>query len=366
MNLFEQLEVFSDRFVKSELGGYTGPAISPWGGDDELVPTGAIIHFTADEDPLRVLRWFLKSKYGAKVSAHVVVFDRKVGSHDSLSADLPLVRDLPTTVVQCRRPNQTAWHATWTNDWAYGIENVCAGELKELDGEYVSWRPRDRTAEAWTMPWSVPYKTPVRLYSRFWSPYPPEQVACNVAILRALHEIHTLDPWWILGHEAVQGRYTRGGGGHDKRDPGPTYPIHGVRSAVISPHALDRADWFKLYSVDSYYGRTYADGLVIEYAKTVAGVLEQGGVEPTPIVAWNKFESAVRALGPGRFGAAGKTALRLLGYLVVSLGETMNRKDEQSLEIFQRLCGLPVSGTPDAVTCKMLVGRLVDRGYLNG
>ena len=56
---FRQLGVFSDRYVKEVLKLPT--ANSPWGDNYGMKDgaQGAIIHYTADEDLERVLRWFL-------------------------------------------------------------------------------------------------------------------------------------------------------------------------------------------------------------------------------------------------------------------------------------------------------------------
>ena len=64
---FAQLQAFSDRFVQAEFGMRV--CVSAWGHPQwARSPLGAVIHFTADEDHLRVLRWFLEKRFGAKAS----------------------------------------------------------------------------------------------------------------------------------------------------------------------------------------------------------------------------------------------------------------------------------------------------------
>jgi len=156
VEFFDQLGTFSRRYLAE---ARIGNAITPWGGAWVGQPRGAIVHFTADEDLDRVLRWFLVEKYQAEAAAHVVVADRKLGSHSRLADGLPLVEGLSATVIQCRPPMLSSWHASWTNDFCYGIECLNAGELRTEDNSrFTSWRPKDSGSPDWTMPWSIPYK----------------------------------------------------------------------------------------------------------------------------------------------------------------------------------------------------------------
>jgi len=368
---FEQLGEFSRRYVENELK--LSSAISPWGEAEYIsgTPRGAVLHFTADEDLHRVLRWFLKEKYQARSSAHAVVADRRLASQDEFAADLPLVQELPATVIQVREPHTQAWHATWTNASCYGIENVNAGPLKcvsepssESVGSFTSWRPRDKSSPEWTMPWSVPYKTAVQLYGRWWAPYTVEQVETNAILLRYVQQLFgTLKRPWIVGHEAVQGEKTPGARGRDKLDLGPHFPIHGVRDAVFDGwKPIERYDWFKHFSGDRKFGIAMRDGAVIEHAR----VMGSENPNPLPAVAWTRFESAVRALPEKEdFGSTGRTALRLLGYYVKSLAhESLDTEEAMSVWMFQRMMGLKTDSQPGPVTRRALVERLEDRGFL--
>lgn len=360
---FQQLATFSQRYFAIEI--QDGLIASPWShqGYESGQPVGAVIHYTADEELYRVLRWFLIPEFHAEVSAHAVVADRRVGLHDELAVDLPLVQELPATVFQVVPPDHVAWHARWANRRTYGIENVNAGPLRVLersdDGEpkqFATWRSRDRKSQEWTMPWVVPYKTPVRIFGGWWSPYTPEQVETNVILLRYLKQRYPqLRMPWILGHEGHQER---------KRDPGPMFPLNGVRRAVWDDwKPVRRYDWFRLLEHDERSGETLRDRLVIDHAR----VLGSETPHPSPAAAWARFESAVRAL-PGKrgFGATGKTGLAVLGYHVADLEESLDTDEAQSVWLFQRMMGLVKDSKPGPITKAALVHRLEYLGFLSG
>lgn len=363
LTFFDQLEKFSLRYAQEELRLPT--TTSPWGyhAYSDKTPMGAILHYTADEDFHRVLRWFLDANLNARASAHVVIADRRLGMHEKLATDLPMIRDLPTTVIQTRRPYTTAWHATWVNSVCYGIENVNAGPLRVVKpptsvsrGKFTTWRRRGVNDSEWTAPWNVPYKSPVKLYGRWWAPYTADQVVSNILVLRYVQDLFgTLRRPWILGHEQVQ---------KSKQDPGPTFPLHGIREAVFEGYrAIRRKPWFRLFDMDRYAGRTERDGIVIEWAKLSDGAAPN----PTPVEAWARFDAEVRALPgePGKFGSVGKTALRLLGYHVGDLAGELVDEDLVSIGIFQKMAGLRTDSHPGLRTKEALVSRLVKKRFLD-
>jgi len=335
---FDQLQVFSDRFVKSEL--HLNSSISPWGRSayKEKEPRGAIIHFTAEEDFLTNVRWFVKESLNARASAHVVVADRQLASHAKLAEDLPLIKKLPTTVVQCRKPDTVAWHATWTNSYCYGIENACAGELRKTEKGFAYW-PND-----WTRPWSVPYKTPVHALGRYWSPYTEAQVATNIEILRELLAMYpTLRSDWILGHENVQ---------KGKRDPSVVFPLARVRDAVFSNTPIHDLHWLSHFGSDPRFYEVELDGMVIYWVKGLSA--EPLSRDPSPKAAWTRFESAFRALPNEMDEDTFAVGLSLLGYAGAS---------RASVEIFQKMMGLRVDAIVGTATCEALIDRVVDRGF---
>ena len=360
---FEQLDEFSRRYVAAELNLPT--ATSPWGEgqyDTGPSPKGAILHFTADEDLLRVLRWFLIEKFQARASAHAVIADRRLASQDELAHDLPLVQELPATIIQVRHPHTQAWHATWANGTCYGIENVNAGMLKcsarpseQSAGSFTSWRPRDRSSPEWTMPWSVPYKEAVELFDRWWAPYTPEQIEANVILLRYVQQLYgSLRRPWIVGHESAQA---------NKRDPGPAFPIHGIRDAVFDGWSpVERYDWFRLFKADSKFGQTEMDWYAVDYARKAGSE----NPNPHPVAAWVRFGSALRALPEkDEFGLTGKTALRMLGYHVNDVSsDSLDTDEAMSVWIFQKMMSLKTDSKPGPVTKRALIERLEDRGFL--
>lgn len=358
LEFWNQLAEFSKRYIAA-LGNMN--EVSPWGQEkfDGGRPKGAVIHYTADDDMDRVIAWFNREKYQARVSAHLVVGDRRHGSADKLLQGLPLVEALPVTVVQCRPPRKAAVHATWTNSFLYGIENVNAGELRQKDKGYVTWQPRDGSAEPWTRVWAgSTYKTPVMLSGRFWDPLTDAQIKANIMLLRYLNELYDgqLQPAWIIGHEQVQGTLTKGAGGHDKRDPGPSYPMNEVRDAVFGK------------DYDAVLSDSYARGRRNEYVLDLCDALALQSIDPRPgiKVAWERFESAIRALpGKPEFGVVGKCALRILGFHVSDpRSQTLDEHDKLSIWIFQKMMGLGTDGAPGPQTKQALVRRLEDRGYL--
>jgi len=350
---FEQLQVFSERVF--ELLGFKEKA-SPWrsrkftgsGGR----PMGAVLHFTAGSYILRVLRWFMVRKYNAQASAHVVVADGWPEEWIPLADGLDWVQALPAAVVQCVPPDQPAWHATWTNRMCYGIEMVNAGELRPDGRGGFTWWPND-----WTEPWhamgAVP-KVPREMYGRFWEPYTCEQIAAVVEVLREVQAYHrSLKPSLVIGHEnAVE----------DKWDPGPLFPIHGVRQAAFEPGVDPQAyQWFQGYARDAHYGEAWRQVVVQNYWAVESGEDVDRGVAWEAVSA--KFQSDFLEYGEGGLG---RLALQLLGYYAPPLGSKAwsDEQERYSIEVFQHMAGLRVDGIPGPITCRALVGRLENRGIL--
>lgn len=343
---FEQLQEFSTRvFALQEIE----ETISPWHGRNFVGghPIGAVLHYTAGNDILRAIRWFMKRKYEANVSAHVVVADGWPEDAQELAHDLPLVENLPAMVVQCVPPNRTAYHATWVNGMCYGIEMVNTGEVRRGDDGGWAWWPND-----WTRPW-VSEKDPVELYGRCWEPYTPEQILTVVEVLRQLHKGYgPLSRYMVVGHEHVE---------EEKWDPGPLFPLHGVRLALYENLDPGVYQWFKQFKDDPQYGGCWRVGLAMEWAALVAYSCDS-------ITAWDKFAGDLRGRflkGGQIFGSLGKAALQALGYYTSPpLGGGLMSEGRHSVEIFQRMMGLKVDGLPGINTRRALVSRLEERGIL--
>lgn len=331
---FEQLKVFTDRVLvslnfrdrESEWG-------STWRNNG---PDGAVIHYTADPDPIRVLKWFIETRFRSKSSAHCVVFVERVTEWDGFLADLPLIAALPVTVVQARPHTLTANHATWANSTMYGIEIVNPGEIKERDGSFFWYLPRDidgdGVKDAWGTPWSGEV---VEAAGRYWSPYPRAQIEATTEILLRLDAIYQLDPVRILGHEQVQGVNTLSGRrkpmAKDKRDPGPLFPLHEVRQAV--KRGLD-LNAIELTSVSEL--------------ETMAGSIP--------------LEESMRKLRlDWRDPKIVQCALYALGYYIGRFGPELSIQAKDSVGIFQKMSGLRTDGVVGPMTAAALSGRYFDR-----
>jgi len=369
---FKQLEEFSRRYLSVAVKA--AAPLSPWGGKAPIRLKGAVIHYTADQDMDRVLRWFNDPRRNAQVSAHVVVADRQLGSQARLTLDLPLVAELPATVVQCRRPNQQAWHGSWSNAWAYGIECVSAGELRTPDEgqSFTSWRPCVSGGAPWSAPWVCPYKSPVKARGRWWDPFSAPQVASVVTVLRYLRDLPevALHKPYVLGHEQVQGVGTVREDGSpmrtDKRDPGPTCPLHGIREAVFDGWLpLYHYEWFQRHRNDALSEDAGQQAL----GQRLAQLLSGSTVLPSASAAWERCKSALQA---HEFGVWGKFALHALGYYMPSvlatdrkdLESALNSDEWTSVWLFQRMMGIATDGMPGPQTCRALLARLKDRGLI--
>ena len=314
---FDQLWEFSRRYA-ARAGLDTNH--SPWGYDSyrDDRPTGVVFHYTADGDFHRVLRWFVRPKYGAKVSSEVVVAKRRMPYHDEAADGLPLMEQLPATVFQCRRLGEASWHAKLVNRTHFGIELVNHGELPESDRSIA-----------------------VALDGGLWEPYRAGQLEAANAVVYALQSHYgSIDPTEVLGHEQVQ---------WGKRDPGPHFPLHQLRlvarahptgttrpwEVFTAQKALDKRD----YEVRSWSAR-------------------ETGMTGEP---WADFRRLVGFWRGGDWVAGDwslvKLSLQLLGYSSDNV--------YRSVRAFQRMAKIAMDGDPGPITKRFLVDRLTDRGILD-
>lgn len=362
---FAQLDTFSQRYFRS-LG--IEEMRTPWGPESYNggYPRGAIVHYTADADIERVVKWFMRTKYNAKAAANVVIADRKYPSTQEMLKGLPLVESLPVTVVQCRPPNRPTWHATWASYDTYGIEALNVGELRVGEGGFVShWRRNhDPDEPEWTMPWSHPAKEAAKGWYRYWEPYTIAQIQTIITILRHLKAMYAeLEPSWVLGHECVQSVHTTNVK-TDKRDPGPLMPMRQIRKCVFeNESAASSEDWAKSYEIHSDFCDLGRDLLVQGWSAIEAGMAEM----PPADMAWLRLRTKVHALisDPDMaFGMVGKIALALLGYHIPTIVSDMNDADKAAVRIFQKMSGLKTDCIPGPATRAALEARLYDRGIL--
>ena len=196
-------------------------------------------------------------------------------------------------------------------------------------------------------------KEPVELYGRCWEPYTPAQILTVVEVLRQLQKGYgPLSRYMVMGHEHVE---------ESKGDPGPLFPLHGVRLALYEHLDPGVYQWFKQFKDDPQYGGCWRVGVAMEWAALVAYSCDN-------ITAWAKLSDELR----GRFlkvsyefGALGKAALQILGYYTSPpLSGGLMSEGRHSVEVFQRMAGLKVDGLPGIKTRTALVSRLEERGIL--
>ena len=369
---FIQLDTFSKRYFHS-VG--IDETLTPWGPREYRggYPRGSIIHYTADDDIERVVKWFMREKYGSKASANCVVADRKYPSLAKFCEDLPLVEALPVTVVQCQFPNRPTYHATWVNQETYGIEALNAGEIRyePTTDEYLShWRRNhDPSEPEWSEPWHHQTKSPATGWYRHWEPYTVDQIQTIIMILRHLRVMYSeLEPSWVLGHECVQSAQTPGV--HtDKRDPGPLMPMPEIRECVFGGLSMSRdTDWVRSYEALPDYCDRQRTKLVQRWAAGEAQMMSVDDADlPSAEISWLRFQTKVLGLVDAPetpFGPVGKIALALMGYHTTGYGPDMGEEDRAAVKIFQRMMGIRGDAVPGPTTRKAVVDRLYDRGIL--
>lgn len=350
---FAQLKEFSAAYL-AKLGL---PPESPWQkkGAGGHTPTGAVLHYTANNSLSGTLKWFCHEPHGAKASSHVVISFRREPDAEALVKRWPLVDMLPVTVVQCVEPWDIAWHATWVNAFTYGIENVNAGELRhdKDSGKLLHWVPLKVGMPEWTSPWANPGgKQPLSELGRTWDNYPAAQVQANIQVLDAVQGLfNSLQANYVLGHEQVQGKLTPGTAGSQKRDPGPLFPLPQIREAVLAP----RGGFLGLYEADPHYMDHWRERTVREAVSAVTGLDE------TTATAWAKLKQAfandtmnVEVLRLG---------MKLLGYWTES-GPTWTPNERAGVTIFQTMMGMVADGVVGPKTRAAIRDRLYDRGIL--
>src|SRR4030042_1683172 len=180
---------------------------------------------------------------------------------------------------------------------------VNAGELRPDGQGGFAWWPDDWT-RSWKPMGAVP-KIPVGMFGRFWEPYTCEQIASVVAVLREGHRLPgALQPAMGVGHEHVA---------TNKWDPGPLFPIHGVRQAAFEPGIDPMAyQWFKGYARDAHYGEAWRRIVARNYWSGVQG-------ETLPEAdAWEAVSGVLRShfrdSNAKPMGELVQVALQLLGY----------------------------------------------------
>jgi N-acetyl-anhydromuramyl-L-alanine amidase AmpD len=341
---FDQLTLFSSRvFGALKLP----PKGSPFGGAkwSGASPTGAIIHWTADDDLESTIAWFADPT--AQVSAHCVVADRPLSRYASLCQDLPLVRDLPVTVIQCRPVTTTAWHSCYMNGSAYGIENVNVGRLQTVGG-LLTW---DDCGKA------RPYrsdKSAQSAFGRVYEPYTTAQVNANLTLLQYVDAYfggNVLNPTLMLGHENVESLQTVGAA-ENKTDPGPCFPLHALRDAFIA-----QATTVSALCCGSHYAQAYRIGVASSALKILDGTVLPYNAPDLDV--WAKFMA--QCARPAVL--VGCPAMWVVGLACLGYRAPCDKDSDLRLTVcaFQRLMGLTADGQFGPKSAAALYTRLRDR-----
>ena len=173
-----------------------------------LQPVYVVLHYTAGSSASRAIGWMCNPD--ARASAHLVI-------------------DRDGVITQLVPFDTTAWHAgrsawdgrTNLNKFSIGIELVNAGVLQHEDGKWVSWLgheyPDDQVIE-------IAHKHHDEKVG--WHKYTDAQVNVVREVVTTLFRVYDLKD--VLGHDDIA---------PGKLDPGPAFPMAGLRSAIFGPSA---------------------------------------------------------------------------------------------------------------------------------
>jgi N-acetyl-anhydromuramyl-L-alanine amidase AmpD len=322
----DELKTFSRRFFE-----HSGlPAEGSPHGHPRFVgpPNGIILHHTADPSLLGVLKWFCSPL--SNTSAHVVVGQVQEACHPILSRDLPRVAGLPVTVVLARPVESVAFHATWANAWAYGIELCNIGELRQAPGGtgFVDWRNN------WTHVHDSLLR-PLVANQRYFANYLDGQLRTSALIGAILAGISPIVTDRVVGHENVQGEKTIGAGGFDKRDVGPAFCLDWYRESMLSnfwPQAQLSKDSQDI--TNGWPRRGELLGMNGEMAFS-------GQYAVVPMFA--------------------KGMLKELNYWISKVNDSWDAREKRSLRLFQRMSGIKDDGIYGTDTARQLILRYRDR-----
>lgn len=309
--LLAQINVFSARVLGASGLPSSG---SPNGGSAALRAMGLVLHYTASDSLMGAVKWLCDPRSNA--SAHFVVSELREPAFDVHMDGLPLVQALPATVLQLRPTNLRAYHATWANRWAFGVELCNVGELRQGADKDHLWAPV--AGVRWHKDRGV-LKAGERRFAAFAEP----QLQAAALLCRTLVKQFGIDPLRIVGHDMVQGAQTlvEGAAGHDKRDVG----------------GLCMRRWRSLCTDASW---PPDNPLVKEMARDVREKMYTGS------------DSAQQSP---------KLRLEALGYAVDPAWPTWSPSEQLSLGMFQVLMGLCADGICGPKTEAALWKRVKDR-----
>lgn len=186
------------------------------GGPFATAPDTLVLHYTAGDSTEWAIDILRDATSGNRVSAHLVV-----------ARDGSVTQLLPFDTI--------AWHAgqsSWGgrsdyNQFSLGIEIDNAGRLEPRDGELVSWR-----GQAYARQEAVRAVHRNETEPSWWHRYPEAQLEVVEELCELL--VAEYDLRWILGHEEIAPQR--------KQDPGPAFPLDGLRTRVFGGPLARRAD----------------------------------------------------------------------------------------------------------------------------
>lgn len=330
------VEEFSADYLKT-LG--LSPQGSPNGGG-KLTSEGIVLHYTVDQKAESVVRWLCDP--ASRSSAHFVIAQGRVmtppvGRPEQLANNAYF---LPASIIQLRKPSATAWHATWANDLMLGVEMCNGGEIRFN----AAGTPHTcRGSDGW-QPTAGPYvNNPLKAGGRTFCGYNNAQLSSLALLCYALCQQFKLPLDEIVGHDMVQGRFTPGSGGHDKRDCG-GFDFHLLRAQLSQMHADDF--WSSYRRAPNIKDGPPQFGCQSHFAAV--------GVNASA-------DWAMRCQVKNRNEQAIYQVLRDLGYAVTRLGEKSNISQANHYALFQHMMGLMPDGVMGPLTRAALCTRHVDR-----
>jgi N-acetyl-anhydromuramyl-L-alanine amidase AmpD len=309
--LLDQIDTFSIRALQAS--GL--PAVgSPNGGSAALSAMGLVMHYTASDSFMGSVKWLCDTRSNA--SSHFVVSERREPAFESLMEGLPLVAALPATVLQLRSTKLRAYHATWANRWAVGVELSNVGEVRQTSESDHLWAPV--AGVRWHKDRGV-----LLAGQRRFASFPTPQLQAAAQLCQALVKTLSIDPLRIVGHDMVQGAQTlvEGANGHDKRDVGGLC-MHAWRTICQSDTAPRDQD----------------------LAKVLARQVD---------------EAFYTRPSPDQMGS--KVRLEALGYAVDTAYAAWSASERLSLGMFQVMMGLSADGICGPNTEAALWTRVQDR-----
>jgi len=213
IEFFQQLASYSYEFVVNRDAHIASLWPNPNPGMMHSDPVGAILHPSNS----RYLWSSIKNALNPTLSTHFVVA-RKFHDVQANVDHYPLVRDLPTTVLSPHPWRETIQHSGWISGNTVGIELCNCGMLRAA--RTIVLHPSDYDPIRFAMneennsskykfywaanAWREEFDGDVYIDNLHGYEVPPSaQLESMLVILRALDEIHNLDPALILPSSCV-------------------------------------------------------------------------------------------------------------------------------------------------------------------